>query len=534
MRTVFGFSLSSADQVERWLAAKYMNIERSMIILLLLTIVYGVFFSSLTILRHWAFQTHAWDLGILSQSLWTTAYGNRFLYHTVELFMNPSGVFFGVHFSPMLLVLVPLYWVAPAPETLLVVQAFALSLAAFPIYKLARSFVGGRAVGLFFAFAYLIFPAIHYVNLYEFHVQAFLPFLFAFTVYYMLKEDWYRYFPFLMLSLMVEEHVAEILAFLGLFILWRYRSLILTSLKNRIFLNRKLLVGLITIVICVFWYWFTLWQRDTFFPINPSAMGEFLGTGNFATLGANSPLEVPFAILLRPGNAVQALLNDGSVKLIYFAQLFGPLAFFSFLSPSFLIPTVPYFMFSLLSDAPLHHMLGVHYEAYTVSFIFLAAIFGLRKRLWKHGATRIRRRLKIIMLFSLVFFVVVSPVGPIGSVLYPDYASFSYGEHEQALTEVLSIIPASASILTQNNIFPHVADRIQAYVIPSIHLNTEVSELAINFTNQTLETVEYILIDSATDSISASFALSLLENRSDFYLKEARDNGTILLYQRIQ
>ena len=293
-------------------------------------------------------------------------------------------------------------------------------------------------------------------------------------------------------------------------------------------------MGVIIIVSCVFWYWFTLWQRDTFFPINPSAMGAFLGTGNFVTLGANNPLEVPLAIILRPGNAVEALLKDGSVKLVYFGQLFGPLGFFSFLSPSFLIPTLPYFMFSLLSDAPLHHMLGVHYEAYTVSFIFVAAIFGLRKRLWKHGVNRIRRRLKIMMLFSLVFFVVVSPVGPIGSVLYPNYATFSYGEHEQALTEVLLTIPANASILTQNNIFPHVANRIEAYVIPSIHLNTDVSELAISFTNQTLETVEYILIDNATDQLSASFVLSLLENRSDFYLKETKDSSTILLYKHNQ
>ena len=71
-------------------------------------------------------------------------------------------------------------------------------------------------------------------------------------------------------------------------------------------------------------------------------------------------------------------------------------------------------------------------------------------------------------------------------------------------------------------------------MIPSIHLNTDVSELAISFTNQTLETVEYILIDNATDQLSASFVLSLLENRSDFYLKETKDSSTILLYKHNQ
>lgn len=530
----FRVALPTLDEIDRWLVAKHLNIERGTIILFLLILIYTVFFSTLTILRHMAFETHAWDLGILTQSLWTTTHGNRFLYHTPELFINPTGSFFGVHFSPMLLMLSPLYWLAPMPETLLVLQASVLSLAAFPIYKLAKTFTRRRFIGLVFAFAYLIYPAVHYVNLYEFHIQSFLPFLLAFTVYYVEKEEWYRYFPFLLLSLMVEEHVAQILVFLGLYMLWKYRSSVFKSIKKRKFFDKRLLVAVVTIVICVIWYWFTLWQRDTFFPINPSAMGEFLGAGNFATLGAKTPLEVPLVIILRPANAVQALINDSPLKLLYFALLFGPLAFLSLKAPSLLIPTIPYFMFSMVSDARLHHMLGVHYEAYTISFIFAAAIFGLRKTIKKNNMMRVRRRLKVLMLFSLIFFLVASPVGPIVNFLYPDYASFSYGEHEKELSEILMTIPTDASILTQNNIFPHVANRIQAYVIPSIHLSTSLSEVAISFTNQTVDTIEYILIDNATDELSASFVLSLLESKSEFFLKETRDNGQILLYQRKQ
>ena len=532
MRTRFRLALPTAEGIDQWLATKHANVERSTIILFLFILIYTIFFSSLTILRHWAFETHAWDLGISTQALWTTAYGNRFLYFTAELFINPSGSFFGVHFSPMLLAISPLYWFAPMPETLLILQAFVLSMAAFPMYKLAKDFAGGRTVGLVFAGAYLIYPAVQYVNLYEFHVQAFLPFLLTFTVYYVVKEDWHRYFPFLLLSLMVEEHVAQILAFLGLYMLWRYRSSILTSLRKRNFTDRRLLVPVITIVLCVVWYWFTLWQRDTFFPINPAAMEEFLGAGNFGTLGAKSPLEVPLAIIQRPANAIQALLNDGPMKLLYFVLLFGPLAFFSLASPSLLIPTIPYFIFSLVSDARVHHMLGVHYEAYTVSFIFAAGILFLQKTLQKHGITKVRRRVKVLVLFFVIFFVVASPVGPVVSVIYPNYASFSYGRNERALSEVLTTIPANASILTQNNIFPHVSNRVQAYVIPSVYLNTGLSNLSKRFANQILDEVDYILVDNATDGFSTSFALSLLENRTDFVLKEAQDNGTILLYQR--
>jgi len=212
--------------------------------------------------------------------------------------------------------------------------------------------------------------------------------------------------------------------------------------------------------------------------------------------------------------------------------LFGPLAFLSFASPSLLIPTIPNFIFSLVSDSKIHHTLGVHYEAYTVAFIFAAAILTMQKILQKQGLARVRRGLKVLMLFSLIFFVIASPVGPVVSNLYPNYASVTYGEHERALSQILTTIPANASILTQNNIFPHVSNRVQAYVIPSIHLNSTLREEAISFTNQTVQEVEYILVDNATDPLSTSFVLSLLANNTDFYLKESMDNGSILLYQR--
>ena len=55
---------------------------------------------------------------------------------------------------------------------------------------------------------------------------------------------------------------------------------------------------------------------------------------------------------------------------------------------------------------------------------------------------------KIIVVFSLVFFVVTSPLGPVVNVLFPDYTSIYIGEHERLLNEVLDMVPSNASILT--------------------------------------------------------------------------------------
>lgn len=119
MKTETKIKMPSIEELETWLSNKCVGRERSDIILYLSIIAYTIVFSIFTILRHHAFKTRAWDLGIFTQSLWTTTNANLLFYHSCELFVNLSGSFFGVHFSPILFSISPLYWIMPIPETLL-------------------------------------------------------------------------------------------------------------------------------------------------------------------------------------------------------------------------------------------------------------------------------------------------------------------------------------------------------------------------------------------------------------------------------
>jgi uncharacterized membrane protein len=524
------------EEHETWLSQKFHNVELSTILLYTAIVLYGILFSFLTILRYYSFKTGAWDMGIFTQSLWTTLYANKFFYHTCELFINPSGAFFGVHFSPILFFVLPFYRLVTAPETLLVIQSFFLALAAVPIYKLAKEYAGGRIVGLLFASLYLMYPAIQFVNWYDFHVQAFLPLFFCFTIYYATKENWPRYLLFVFLSLTVEEHAAWIVAFIGVYIAWNYRRQILSSIRSNEPAGKKvLIVSIATILISGLWYWFTLWQRSTFFPINPAAIGDFLGSTNFVILGAKDPLQIPWLVVTRPWNAIQALMFDSQYKLLYLALLFGPLACFSFKAPAALIPTVPWFAFSFLSQSIAHHTLGNHYQAYLVAFIFAASVFGLGKNFLKTPSLKsIKGSVKKIVVFSLVFFFITSPLSPVMNFAFPDYTYIGIGPHELQLNEALSVIPANASILTQNNLFPQVSQRVEAYVVPDPYITagSDSKILALRFVNQTIEHVDYILLDTKTDLVATELVISLLESKSqfNFVLIATWDNGTIRLY----
>jgi len=85
------------------------------IIVFLCIILYTLIFSSYTILKHNAFNTYAWDLGIFNQGFWTTVNLDKLFYYTCEMHLVESGSFFGVHFSPILVTLIPIYLLSQTP-----------------------------------------------------------------------------------------------------------------------------------------------------------------------------------------------------------------------------------------------------------------------------------------------------------------------------------------------------------------------------------------------------------------------------------
>jgi hypothetical protein len=162
-------------------------------------------------------------------------------------------------------------------------------------------------------------------------------------------------------------------------------------------------------------------------------------------------------------------------------------------------------------------MLGLHYEAYVVPFIFASAIFGFRKSFLKHGTLNgAAGSLKKVIVFSLVFFFAASPICPVARTLWPDYTVKSIGEHERLLAEVVGRLPSSSSVLTQDNIFPHVSHNVDSYVVPTIYLGTSLRNLTIDFVNQTLSKVDYVLVDVKSDPFTCSVVFPLMEANRGF------------------
>src|SRR3989344_5624952 len=119
-------------------------------------LLYIAVFGVMTSLRHYNFQTQAWDLAAFAQTFWNTSQG-RIMQNNLEQVSNHLGL----HMSPWLLVLAPGYVVFPTPYYLLVIQTLALALGAWPLYLLAQKVIGRKPWALLIVGSYLLYPSIN-------------------------------------------------------------------------------------------------------------------------------------------------------------------------------------------------------------------------------------------------------------------------------------------------------------------------------------------------------------------------------------
>lgn len=141
----------------------------------------GSIFLAVSLLRHRAFESHGWDLGIFTNAIWNLTHGNGYvssLKGGIDLFAD--------HQSPLFWVLAPLFWLVPKPETLLFAQAFGLAAGGPALYYLARSrFGSAHWASAALPWVYWAYLPLRNANAFDFHPEVFmLPlFLWAFVAF---------------------------------------------------------------------------------------------------------------------------------------------------------------------------------------------------------------------------------------------------------------------------------------------------------------------------------------------------------------
>lgn len=318
---------------------------------------YALVFGAVSLIRHWSFHSTGLDLGVFDQVVWNTSQG-RFMESTLSLDRCAPHSFLGDHFSPILIALVPLYWIAPHPETLLVVQTLALALGAWPLYLLARRLLPRGIERLTWIVAYVLGAPLAFITLYDFHEIGLAVLPLGFAMYFLVTRRTLPLIAVLLVAFTIKEEIALIgVGFgIGLAVQRRWASALVVGLGSA-----AIFVVILTVVI----------------PAFAGAPYQYLG--RYASLGASEG-EILRTLLLDPLR-VLAVLFDGELpaKAIFLLTLFGPGVLLALRSRSAIVPAVVPLGYLLLSSYAGEHTHHNQYGAPIIPLVLGASIVGFAR-----------------------------------------------------------------------------------------------------------------------------------------------------------
>jgi uncharacterized membrane protein len=440
-----------------------------------------ILFGSLALLRHWTFHSTASDLAVFDQVLWNTIHG-RFMESTMSLARCEPHSFFGDHFSPALLLILPLYVVFPRPETLIAVQTVALVLGAWPIYLLARRFLPTSEQRLVPVAAYLLSAPLSFIALYDFHEITLAVLPLGLAMYFLAARRTVPMVLSLVVALLAKEEVALIgvgfgvaLAFQG-----RWRPSVVVTVGSIV-----AFVVTLKMIIPAF-----------------AAGAPYQYLGRYASLGRDE-LEIARTIVLDPLR-VLAVLVKGEIgsKIVFILSLFGPGLGLALRSRWALIPSLPPLGYLMLSDYGGEHTLHNQYGAPLIPLALGASILGLAT-----VGDRWRRRVTLGIIASSLFFAFSFGGLPFSL----DFANaFLRGESNRA--------PSGEPILARESRYEPFLRAVGA--IPSDaavssrdFFTTQIPQRRFNYNLIGLDVcdAQYVILDYAAPSVNRDLAKHLAE-----------------------
>jgi uncharacterized membrane protein len=159
------------------------------------------------------YRASSFDLGIFTEGIKNTLLGNP-LYSNMIGFNQLAS-----HFSPILFLVVPFYWLYPHPQTLLIIQAISLGFGGYLVYCLANYYKLSKKLCLFIEVLYFISPLVWGMVSFDFHEACFAPPFLLLMIIGMLQKKWWLFGVGLVFSLMVKEDIILIVAVFGFVLL---------------------------------------------------------------------------------------------------------------------------------------------------------------------------------------------------------------------------------------------------------------------------------------------------------------------------
>ena len=425
---------------------------------------YGAFFSHLAITNHHGLATRTTDLGYYDNIFYQSIHG-----HFLGCSFIKAGYHGSAHFDPILVVLSPLYLFYPRAEFLLVFQSVWLGSGVFPVYLIARRFELGRLASLAIAACFVLHPAVHGANMYEFHslTLAIVPLLWV--VYAFEARRLKLLFLVVPIALLTREDISLMLCFVAMSAMFR-------------FADARRRAGFAVIIASLAWFaatkiWFM--TSSSVFQAGPEAYSyayyyEEL-TPNSKGFGG-----MVLSLMTNPAFLVDHVFEEA--KMVFLLTIFLPMAFLPFVARSGRFTLFYGLFFTLLASRTAVFSTHFQYIATIVPFAFALVPAGIARL--RDSATIARlglspdRVAKAFVAAMLVASLVVT--AKFGG--FVENASFRGGfnrvtrsltaqdiETYNWVAKTADSIPKAASVHVTDKMGPHVSNRMNAFFVGDKH-----------------------------------------------------------------
>ena len=449
---------------------------------LVIALIFLVFFINVELIKTYMLQK-AFDVGIYANVLYRLS--TDFDSYCA---ITDQNFFRRTHFSPILLPLVPIYYLIPNPIVLLIIQDVLLVSAGLTLYKVSALMTREKKFSLVLMLAFFLNPLLNGVVNYDFHELAFFPFLFLLFVYFIEKEKLYIASIVLLFVLFVKEDIALHILPFSLYIFYRLKNIRYTLFYIFFCLAYFIIVTRV---------YMEATMIDRFGGVIANG---FDGFGGIFTTFISNPVYVINYVLK----------NDN--KVIYLLVIFFSSGLLAFRTKHFLFLLIPASFIHLLTWMWSQYSFHFQYGAVILPIVFFLAILGYKKskKEMKYGI------FGVLLFNSLMIFTFFSPLRSVSLKI-----SDELKENYQSMLSFVKNIPEDKSLSASPSLLPWVSSRDTLYNFP------------------TIKNSDYVLVNLndgpwPLSSKKAVFdTLRFIEQQLNYKITQHHSNGFVLLEKKL-
>lgn len=435
--------------------------------------------------RYFTFYA-SFDQGIFNQVFWNGLHGDFFQSslssslstNTVHEQQVPAVNYhrLGQHFTPALLLWLPIYALVPFPATLTLIQVSLITAGGLMLYALARQHLP-PAPARWIAGGYYASNAVIGPVFSNFHDLCQIP-LFVFTLLLAWERRiWWLVWLMAGLTVLVREDAGVVLFGVGFYLVASRR-------------DWKVGLGL-----CSLGFGYILLATNVLMPLFSQdisrrfMMEQF---GHYVTSDRASTLEILLAMASQPGRVLAHIFKSPEVKLHYLLVQTAAFAFVPLVAPaSWLIMGFPFLqMLVQQGQAPL--AIHIRYAITVVPGLGYGAILWWAQHHQQRFRLRFRRFWAGCIALSLLFAFVYNPHRTFYFAVPVSFRPLVYTslprqwQHSADIRELIRQIPPAASVSATTYIVPHVSSRRAVLRLPRLQYRDD---------QQQVQTMDYLLAD---------------------------------------